>query len=151
MSDPKAHDEPPMRPIPFAAGYMVGRDGRVFRMKPYRRISTLPFHDVQREASKSALERSVRQDPAKLGYGVVVMPAPPRSTAEHNAAAMQWARNVNRHFVPLVGDAKNGWVKLRIVLPVPRNPFAPAAEHGEAAFVHLLMHGPSVATCLFGA
>jgi len=151
MTEPQPHDEAPMRPIPFASGYMVGRDGRVFRMKPYRRIAMLPFHDVLREASKSAFDRSVRDNPSRLNYGLVLLGPPPHSSDEHNAAAVNWTKEVNRYRVPLVGDAASGWVKLRIILPVPRNPFGPDAEHGEAAFVHLLMHGPSVATCLFGA
>jgi len=131
-------NESPYRPIPFAPGYMVARDGRVARIKPYRVLKVLPFHDVLREASRDAKYRSARTNPQALDYALVPFAAARWFTPEAVQAWLRWCGGLSAHHVPLCDDVRLGWVRVDI----------PMDREGKC-LARLMMHGPSVAAAIF--
>lgn len=128
--------EPRYRPIPFALGYMVSRDGGVARVKPYRVLKVLPFHDVIQEARRSPLYRSVGTQPDWLDVGLIPFPPARWFTPDSERA---WLRSgLHRTHVPLTGDVQCGWTRVDIPLG------------GDAmCCARLMMHGPSVSAFVF--
>jgi hypothetical protein len=129
--------EPPYRPIPFAPGYMVSRDGRVARIKPYRVLKALPFHDVMREVSKDTQARALTRTDSSPPRALILFR--PRKDAP-DGTRTAWYETVASHatrLVPFRGDVQQGWVSIRL----------PLSENGRV-FVRLLMHAPSVASFL---
>lgn len=133
-------NEPKYRPIPFTNGYMVSRDGRVARSKPYRVISVLPFHDVLSEAARHSLYRSATTNPKALDAAVIYWEPARFFTADARAEWMRWMSTLYLHHVPLAGDIHSGWVRVDI----------PMGGNVECCG-RLLMHGPSVAAFMFDA
>jgi hypothetical protein len=130
--------ERPYRPIPFAPGYMVSRDGRVARVKPYRVLQFLPFHDVMREVSKDGQARTLHRTPNVPPSALILFR--PRTDAP-DGTGTAWYETVASHATRLVsfsGDVQHGWVSVRL----------PLSEDGRV-FVRLLMHAPSVAAFLY--
>jgi hypothetical protein len=132
-------NEPKYLPIRLAPGYMVSRDGTVARIKPYRVLKVLPFHDVMREVSKHAESRG-------LEHGPDLPPRPMLLFRTRNDASAQareeWWRSTPSHATRLLsfhGDKRQGWVSLRV----------PLSEDG-GEFVRMLLHGPSVAAFVYG-
>jgi hypothetical protein len=131
-------NEPPYRPIPFAPGYMVARDGRVARIKPYRVLKVLPFHDVLREASRDAKYRSAVTNPKALDAALVPFPTARWFTPEAERAWLRWHSALSARHVPLCGDVQSGWVRVDI----------PMDQEGKC-LARLMMHGMSVAAHIF--
>ena len=138
MGDRAQPNESKYCPIPFAPGYMVSREGRVARMKPYRVISVLPFHDVLTEAARHSLYRSVVTNPKALDAALVWWEPARFFTANARSDWMRWAAALTRDYVSLRGDIRSGWVRVDI----------PMAGDSKCCG-RLLMHGPSVAAFMF--
>jgi hypothetical protein len=131
--------EPPFRPIPFAPGYGVSRDGRVARLKPYRVLKVLPFHDVLREVSKNRQHRTLARAPHLPPRPMILFDF--RKDASDGARA-EWWRSTASHATRLLsfhGDVEAGWVSLRV----------PLSEDGSE-FVRMMLHGPSAAAFFHG-
>lgn len=132
--------EPPFRPIPFAPGYGVSRDGRVARLKPYRVLKVLPFHDVLREASRHSGYRSAATNPQALDAALVPWEPARWFTPEAVQEWLRWHSALSARHVPLCGDVRLGWVRVDI----------PMDREGKC-LARLMMHGLSVSAHIFNA
>jgi hypothetical protein len=131
--------EPPFRPIPFAPGYGVSRDGRLARLKPYRVLQVLSFHDVLREASKDKQYRTLARAPHLPPRPMILFDF--RADASEGARAKWWHSTASHatRLLSLHGDVKQGWVSLRL----------PLSDDGKE-FVRMMLHGASVAAFVYG-
>jgi len=126
------------RPIPFAPGYMVARDGRVARVKPYRVLKSIPFHDVLREVSKDSQARTLARTPTSPPRALILF-RPRRDAPDGTGSArMETTASHATRLVSFHGDVQHGWVAVRLQL-----------SEDARVFVRLLMHAPSVAAFIY--